>query len=240
VALPNRFAEQINYLETHPQVSLVASATHLIDETGSRVGFHPGGLNDCDLKFTFASRNPVIHSTAVFRAEAARQVNGYDEDPQYWFTEDYEFLARLAFHGKACVLPQPLVEYRLHPASVSATNCKDQESQSESVTRSILKRALKWEVDDRCWRAWWRFTWTKPGVAVHFESDEVKLMSRLMLGLLRNLEHDSDGSCALPWYWARHALALAVLRRSPIPIGTRVRFLFLAAEIAMQKLISHS
>jgi len=239
VSLPNRLTEQVAYLEIHPDVALVASAAQFIDEAGSRIGAQPGGLNDCELKFTFASRNPVIHSTVLFRAEAARELKGYDEDRRYWYTEDYEFLSRLALHGKAHVLPQPLVEYRVHSASVSAISHKDQESQSGPITRSVLESALQGPVDDLGWRAWWRFNWTKPGVSVRFESDEVKRLSMLIPGLLRGIKHDSDGRCLLPWYWAKHALALALLRRGSIPIGARLRFLLLALKISTQKISSH-
>ncbi len=239
VSLPNRLAEQVAYLETHPDATLIASATHIVDEQGRRVGFQPGGLNDCELKFTFASRNPVIHSTVIFRTEAARQLQGYDEDPRYWFTEDYEFLSRLALHGTAHVLPQPLVEYRVHSASVSALSHKEQEFQSEAITRSVLEAALHGPVDDRGWRAWWRFNWTNPGVAVCFESDEVKGLSILIPGLLRGIKHERGGRCVLPWYWAKHALALAILPRGPMPVGARARFLVLALKIAMLNIICH-
>ena len=239
VSLPDRLTEQVAYLEKHPEVTLVASAAYFIDEAGSRIGLQPGALSDCELKFTFASRNPVIHSTVVISAEAAKRLNGYDEDPRYWFTEDYEFLSRLASYGKACVLPEPLVEYRVHPASVSAIKHKEQEFQSEAITRAVLKRAVKREVDDREWHAWGRFNWTKPGVPVRFESDEVERLSVLIPGLLRGFKHDRGGRCVLPWYWAKHALALAILPRGPIRVGARARFFVLALKIATLKIIFH-
>src|ERR1039458_5312287 len=55
VWLPDRLAVQLRYLEAHPEVTLVGSAAHLIDEAGVRFGLHPGGYNDCSLKFTFAA-----------------------------------------------------------------------------------------------------------------------------------------------------------------------------------------
>lgn len=239
VFLPGRLAEQVRHLETHPGVVLVASAAHLIDEHGARVGLHPGGLNDCELKFTFVSRNPVIHSTVLFRAEAAGQLHGYSEDPGYSTVSDYEFWSRFAFRGKAHVLPQPLAEYRIHPSSMSAVHHNNQELQSESITRAFVVRALRREVDDRWWQAWRRFNWTKAGETVYFESDEAKLLSELILCLLRCFPHDRDGGCVLPWRWARHALALAIGRRGPISLATRARFLTLAVKIATRKLICH-
>ncbi|HWY53245.1 MAG TPA: glycosyltransferase [Terriglobales bacterium] len=239
VSLPSRLADQVSYLDTHPEVTMVASAAHIIDGAGSRVDFRPGGLNGCTLNFLFTRYCPVIHSSILFRAEAARPPNGYDEDPRYRVTEDYEFMARVALNGTARVLPEPLIEYRAHPSSVSAGNLEEQLSQTDFITRAIVRRATGLDVEDRHWQSWKRFFSTKPGVAVRFERDEVKALSVLIPALLRGFKHDPEGSCVLPLYWAKHALALAILPRNDISLGTRARLLVLAARIGVRKLISH-
>jgi GT2 family glycosyltransferase len=240
VSFPNRLEEQIRFLETHPDVTLLASAAYFVNEGGERIGLQPGGLNDCGLKLMLVVLNPLIHSTVVFRTDVARQLNGYDEDPKYWVTEDLEFLARIAFHGKAHVLPQPLVEYRVHPSSVSIVHQKAQQAQCEMIVRAVLKEKIGLEVDDVCRQAWQRFLSTKPGIAVRFNSEEVKRLGVMIPGLLRTIKHDPDGHCVFPWRWSKHALALAILPgRGSIPIGARLRFLILAVQIAIQKLIRH-
>jgi glycosyltransferase involved in cell wall biosynthesis len=239
VSLPSRLADQVSYLDTHAEVAMLASAAHVIDEAGSRVDFRPGGLNGCTVNFLFTRYCPVIHSSILFRTEAARPPDGYDEDSQYRVTEDYEFMARVAFYGKARVLPEPLIEYRVHPSSVSATNVKDQLSQTDFIARAVVRRATGLDVDDLCWQAWKRFLLTKPDTAVRFESDEVKGLSVLIPALLRGFKHDPNGRCVLPWYWAKHALALAIGRRGDISMGTRARFMVLALKIAVQKVIWH-
>jgi glycosyltransferase involved in cell wall biosynthesis len=239
VSLPDRLGKQVAYLEAHPDVALVASAAHFIDEAGSRVDFRAGGLGCCAVNFLFTWYCPVIHSSVVFRTEAARPPNGYDDNPRYCFSEDYEFMSRIAFHGKVHVLAEPLVEYRIHPSSVSAKNLEDQLFQSDIIARANIKRATGFEVDDLAWQAWKRFRTTKPGVPVRFESDEVERLSVLIPGLIRGFKHDRGERCVLPWYWAKHALALAILPRGPIPVGARARFLVLAVKIATLKIIFH-
>jgi glycosyltransferase involved in cell wall biosynthesis len=240
VSLPDRLSKQVAYLDANPEVTLVASAAHFIDESGKRVDFRAGGLNGCDVNFTFAWYCPVVHSSIVFRAEVARPPNGYDEDPEFWFTEDYEFMARIAFRGRARVLAEPLIEYRIHPSSVTATNLQEQLRENDVIARANIARAAGIEVDDLGWQAWRRFRMTKAGVPVRFESQEVQHLSLIIPGMLRGFRHDPDGHCAFPWRWAKHALALAILPgRGSIPIGARGRFLILAIQIAIQKLIRH-
>jgi glycosyltransferase EpsE len=240
VFLPNRLAEQVKYLQAHPNVTLVTSAAHLIDENGTRIGFHPGGLSDCSLKFTFArGGNVVMHSSVIFRADAARQSRGYTEDPAFRATTDYELWARLLLEGKACVLSQPLIEYRIHSSSISAVKRDSQESQSDSISRAFAARMLRDDIDDRSWGTWRRFNWSKVSDEVNFDSSEVEVLSVLTLGLLRSIAHDSDGGCSYPWRWSRHALALALGRHGTLSFGARTRFLALAARIAALKLVSH-
>jgi glycosyltransferase involved in cell wall biosynthesis len=239
ISLPNRLAEQIGYLETHPEVTMVASAAYFINEAGSRVDLRTGGLNGCTVNFVFTWWCPLIHSSVVFRSDVARPPNAYNEDARYCFTEDYEFMSRIAFHGKLRVLAAPLIEYRIHPSSVSATEINEQLPQIDFIARANIKRATGLDVDDVCWQAWKRFLLTKPGVPVPFESDEVKRLSVLIPALLRGFKHDPDGRCVLPWYWARHALALAIGRRGDIPISARAQFLVLALKIAVAKVIWH-
>jgi glycosyltransferase involved in cell wall biosynthesis len=239
VSLPSRLEKQVDYLEAHPDVTLVASAAHFVDEVGSRFDFRAGGFGNCTANFMFTWICPTIHSSNVFRVEAARPPNGYDEDPQFWWTDDYEFMARIAFHGKVRVLPDPLVEYRIHTSSVSAKNVEEQLRQHHIIVRANIKRATGVEPDDLTLQAWKRFRETKAGVPATFESEGVKRLSVLIPGLLRGFTHDRCGPCVMPWYWAKHALALAILPRGPISIGARARLLVLALRIAVYKLIWH-
>jgi glycosyltransferase involved in cell wall biosynthesis len=239
VSLPDRLLEQVGYLDRHPEVAMVGSAAVFIDEDGARISFRPGGLNGCTVNFLSTWYSPIVHSTIVFRTAAARPPNGYDESPRYWFTEDYEFMARIAFQEGARVLAEPLVHYRVHPSSVTVSNPAEQRHQSDIIARANIKRATGIEIDDLCWQAWLRFLVTKPGIAVRFESEEAQRLNLLIPAVLRGLKHDPDGRCMLPWYWAKHALALSVGRRGHIAIGARARFLVLALRIAVYKAIWH-
>ncbi len=239
ISLPNRLEEQVGYLERHPDVALVGSAAFEINEEGARVGFRPGGLGDCALKLILSAYNPIVHSSVVFRADAARELNGYNEEECYWFSEDYEFLSRLACWRKAVVLSQPLIEYRVHPISVSASNVECQSQQGKLVTRASLERTLGRKVDDLTWSAWWRFAMTKPGCAVSFDAREVRSLCTLVPEMTRKVSHEQGGRCWVQWLWAKHALALALSGRDRIAAGDRARLAFMALKSGTNAFIAH-
>jgi glycosyltransferase involved in cell wall biosynthesis len=239
ISLPNRLLEQVIYMEANPDVVLVASAAHEINQEGVRVGFLPGGLGNCELKMNLVSGNPIIHSSVMYRANAVRELNGYNEEERYWFSEDYELWSRFALSGKMVVLSQPLIEYRVHPTSVSTVNSREQIRQAECVARISLERISGREVDDRTWSAWCRFTKTKPGCAAAFDADEVRCLRLLISGMIQRVQHDRRGQCKHPWPWAKHALALALLRRGDIPFNARIGLVSMALHVCFKANIAH-
>lgn len=239
VFLPNRLEVQIGYMKAHPEVVLIGCGAYEIDEQGARVGYRPGGLDDCALKLTLAAYNPIIHSSVVFRADEARELNGYNEEKRSWFSDDYELWTRIALYGKTAVLPEPLIEYRVHESSISACNGQDQSQHGEWMARKYVERIVGREVDDPTWSAWRRFVTTKPGRLVSFEGAEVRSLSSLVSEMVRKVPHECVGRCPVAWSWAKHALALATLRKNHIRATARVRFLLMSLTVGLEMLIVH-
>ncbi len=239
VCILTRLAEQVSYLESHPESPFVASAAYYINERGVRTGFRPAPIGTCTLKLTLTLANPLIHPSVIFRADTARELNGYSEEDQHRFSEDSEFWSRIVLCGKARALPQPLVDVRLYPSSVSAVNGEEQSRQGECAARITLERILGREVDDLTWSAWRRFTMTAPGHAASFDANEVRALRLLVSGMIQSVQHDRGGPCKLPWLWAKHALALAVLRRGDIAARARLRLAAMALQIGIEALVAH-
>jgi glycosyltransferase involved in cell wall biosynthesis len=59
--------------------------------------------------------NPVPQQASMWRREAWALAGPFDEGSFFFF--EYEFLVRLAVHGRAKRLERPLATFRLHPAS---------------------------------------------------------------------------------------------------------------------------
>lgn len=239
VFLPSRLEVQVGYMEANPDAVLVASAAYEINEHGARVGYRPGGMGDCATKLTLAAHNPIIHSSVMFRTDTARELNGYNEEERSWFSDDYELWTRIAFYGKTTVLPQPLVEYRVHESSISACNGQDQSHHGEWMARKYVEGILGREIDDPTWSAWRRFVMTKPGRPVAFEGADVRSLSSLVSEMVRRVPHECAGRCPVGWSWAKHALALAMLGKNQIRATARLRFLLMSLTVGLEVLIVH-
>ena len=113
-----RLARQVAYLEAHPAVGLLASSWYERDAAGAGRLVRPPTA-DAELRRTLIRRNPLAHSTVMYRASVVRQLGGYDE----WFAvaQDYDLWLRMARVTELASIDLPLVTRRLHPASVSAT-----------------------------------------------------------------------------------------------------------------------
>jgi len=118
IALPDRLAQQCDYLHAHPDVVLLGGWAEIIDENGASRGKqmrpNPSGLRE-----TLARKSPFIHPTVMVRADAARRVGGYRA--AFEAGEDYDFWLRLADAGEIAILPGVLIRYREHGGSVTRT-----------------------------------------------------------------------------------------------------------------------
>jgi glycosyltransferase involved in cell wall biosynthesis len=140
VALPERFAAQVDYLDKHPDCVAVGTSIIKFDATGREKA---SGVPRVQA-FEPSAFPPVIpgiaHPTAMIRAEALRRVDSYR--PYFYNTEDRDLWARLWQIGRLHQLPQPLLRYRVHAGSVSRQKRVDQLISHMMADMSALCRHL--------------------------------------------------------------------------------------------------
>jgi glycosyltransferase involved in cell wall biosynthesis len=140
IAMPERFAKQVAFLREHPDHVLVGSQVMLID---------PAGATLCpkqDTEYTheaidqalLAGRWPLVHPTIMVRREAIERVGRYRA--KYQWLEDLDLFLRLAEVGRLASLPDVLLQYRLHTASVCATRDKDQDEIRPALEAEVYAR----------------------------------------------------------------------------------------------------
>jgi hypothetical protein len=118
VAVPERLAQQLAYLEAHPETAVVGGQAVLIDVAGRRIGTFTRPTTDLGIRWCGIFQSPVIHSTVMYRrAIVWDEFGGYEE--QFRFGEDFDLWCRLARIHTIHNLPQALVAYRSDPGSLT-------------------------------------------------------------------------------------------------------------------------
>lgn len=139
IALPHRLERQVAFLDANPEVVCLGGAIELIDERGTPL-HRPAPVcgDDAVQREALRGRTPICHPAAMFRAEAVRRVGGYLHDA--YPAEDLDLWLRLGEIGGLDNLPETILRYRLHDASISVRKRE----------RQIAKMRLA------CERAWAR------------------------------------------------------------------------------------
>jgi glycosyltransferase involved in cell wall biosynthesis len=122
IMMPDRLQKQFDFLQQHPEVSMIGSDVQMIGEVNQSLGIQ-GNVKDLltaeDTK-RYVRENKVIvfpHPTCTFRKDDVIEIGGYDG--QYWPCDDVELFNRLADNDKGVVvMPEVLMQYRIHGSSV--------------------------------------------------------------------------------------------------------------------------
>lgn len=116
IPLPGRLGKQVAFLRANPGVAVVGGGLELIDASGNPAGApacYPAGHEEI-VAMMFAGQNPLGHPAVLFRRQAILDAGNYKDLPN---VEDYELWLRVAGKHRLANLAEPLVRYRMHPAS---------------------------------------------------------------------------------------------------------------------------
>ena len=111
IAESDRFEEQINYLNHHPEVHVVGSNIVFINEKGKAVSNKDYPQNHKDIEFMMPIESAVCHPAVMIRKEIFEKFSYYTE--RYDHAEDYElFLNLLAAGFQFYNIQKVLLKYR--------------------------------------------------------------------------------------------------------------------------------
>ena len=133
VAMPDRLAKQLAFLEQNPDVVLLGTQVRFLDPYKTPIGDSalPTDHAGIDALLLGGNGQAVVHPAAMlrrtaydrvggYRAEIARAADGSD------VCEDLDLYLRLAEIGRVANLPQVLLGYRQHYASITRTKMAEQ------------------------------------------------------------------------------------------------------------------
>ena len=108
---PLRLKQQIEFLDAHPDVGLVGSWAEFIDEVGLFVSLKKSPISHQEIVQAMATRNPIVHSTTMFRRDLMSRIGGYDETLVY--AQDFGMLLEFARISRIAVIPEILCSWRM-------------------------------------------------------------------------------------------------------------------------------
>jgi GT2 family glycosyltransferase len=137
---PDRFERQLKFLEEHPNCIAVGSAVMLVDPYNSTLWKIDVATDHAAIDADLLTGNgwALFHPTAILSRQAILDVGGYRAE--YQWAEDLDLFLRLAEVGQLANLPDALLRYRQHFASVNRTKLEAQQLRSERVVLEAYHR----------------------------------------------------------------------------------------------------
>jgi GT2 family glycosyltransferase len=143
VSYPDRLRRQVEFLDAHPETALVGAQTRIIDEDG-----RPNGLRHYDrcceyesIRWDLLFGNSFTHTSVMFRRKiVADEMGGYDET--FMYEQDYDLWSRVSCRYRVMNIPPVLVDYRIHPSSMSKSMCGVMAEEHRRVIRRHASAVL--------------------------------------------------------------------------------------------------
>lgn len=140
ICFPNRLAEQVKFLDQHPDHVIVGSHAEYILENGDHLlNFRCLEHTDDNIRQRLYFYCPFVHSSVMYRKEAVIEAGGYSALAHSF--EDYLLWVQLAKMGKLANIATPLVKVRYNPASFTIDE-KWRGVQFRKLKRSVIKRGF--------------------------------------------------------------------------------------------------
>jgi glycosyltransferase involved in cell wall biosynthesis len=140
VAHPERLDRQLDYLRQHPECVAVGTGALEVDPEGMPIQLLgvTATHGEIEAQLLAGVGHAVLHPSALYRRDALLRVGGYR--PELEGGEDLDLHLRLAEVGSLANLPEILLEYRRHPASVSLRRGLDRHRAHDAAIREAAAR----------------------------------------------------------------------------------------------------
>jgi glycosyltransferase involved in cell wall biosynthesis len=118
IALDTRLEKQIAFMRAHPEIGVLGTNTHELDDDDRLYACTDLHATDAaGLRAALATGSPICHPSVLMRTELVRSVGGYRE--AFRHAEDYDLWLRLSEISNLTNLPDRLLLYRRSIGQVS-------------------------------------------------------------------------------------------------------------------------
>jgi len=139
VSLPDRLANQFEYLENHPEVGVVGTWVAIINENGIQDFIRKYPTSPAMVKWSMYFKNPLAHSSVLIRRSLLEET-AYRSEVSY--SQDYDLWARLSEKTELANIPQVLNKSRKHEEMISNRYRDEQRQTGNRVRQQLISNTL--------------------------------------------------------------------------------------------------
>ena len=120
IALPDRLACQLEFLENHPEIGVLGGDVEWMDHSGKALRIQNFPRTDSEIREALLSCPPFCNPTVMMRREILTATGGFRRP--FDSAEDYDLWLRAAERCEMANLPRILLRYRRHPHQETRRN----------------------------------------------------------------------------------------------------------------------
>lgn len=127
MSLPQRFARQVEYLDTHSNILALGSWTGSIDQDGNRLDSI--GRYETDFRWVraqFIQNSQISHPAVMFHRIINGELVQYDESVRY--AQDYSLMVNILQYGEIANIPEVLFCYRHSDSQITSSKRAEQQA----------------------------------------------------------------------------------------------------------------
>jgi hypothetical protein len=209
IALPEKLARQVEFLDQHADYGAVGSAVRVIDANGNSVGKRQYPTHPAAAHWNLLFGTSILHSASMYRRSLIAQLGGYSLN--HPLLCDYELFLRIAERQKIGNLPDELVCYRVHDGQASAVYHQAQNGQMLLLQFALQARWLGQRPHLDTWLALLRWIHGTPPIHAEAASEAMAVLDALFTSYCQQYALNDEAlkrvalNCSRKWLRMAHA-----------------------------------
>ncbi len=146
ICMPDRFQNQLNFLEANPDISILGSSVIFFDEYGTEIlGTQP--LTHDEIIVELLLGYTMMHPSVMMRLSDFKKHN-LNYNPHFRYSQDFDLWVRVSRILKMANLSKPLIKMREHSSKISRALKPEQKAFSDEIRTRQLQE-LKVDLSEK-------------------------------------------------------------------------------------------
>jgi glycosyltransferase involved in cell wall biosynthesis len=136
----DKLQKQVHFLNNNSDIVLLGTGVIVVNEEGFELFRYLLPENDKEIRSKILGKNCFVHSSVMFKKDAAFNFNGYDESKETRHVEDYDLWLKLGTIGNFANLPIYAVKFTQREGSISSTNKVEQFKKNITLIKNFKNK----------------------------------------------------------------------------------------------------